>query len=201
METGMKIERSKVEKLTITGAPSLDPITVYAEDIGPRQGKITIECYGKSWSAYWGGCGDKGVAAFFRSCNADYIANCLDRGIEASKYDASEAGNELKKIVIERRRLHDNWRPGSLKNWDYDFLDRHEARELWSRMDSEHFYEDPAGNANLFSAVTGHEEWWNAIPTTTNPAYVYLCRIVRAVQQAFAATHDEAKTPAAEVAA
>jgi hypothetical protein len=193
----MKIEQSTVTKLTITGAPALDPITVYAEDIGPRQGKITIECYGKSWSAYWGGCGDKGVAAFFRSCNADYIANCLDRGIEGSKYDASEAGNELKKIVIERRRLCDGWRPGVLKNWNYDSLEKAEARELWSDIERETFYDDPAVNRELICAVVGHDEWWQAIPTTSNPDYVYLCRIIKAVQDGLAISAQQTEMVAA----
>ncbi len=51
----MKIETSTVTKLTITEVARLDPITVILEDIEPRKGKIIIECYGKSWSSYWGG--------------------------------------------------------------------------------------------------------------------------------------------------
>jgi hypothetical protein len=192
----MKIERTKVEKLTITGALSLDPITVFAEDLGPRQGKVTIECYGKSWSAYWGGCGDKGVAAFICSCHVEYVVNCLDRGIESMKYDPSQADRVLKKIVLARRRQLDQWRPGARQDWTYDSLTKTEARELWDRIEDEHFYDDPAGNADLIGSVVGHEEWWNAIPTAPNPDYLYLCRIVAAVQQAFSQQQDEVKTPA-----
>ncbi|MDK1397980.1 hypothetical protein [Pseudomonas protegens] len=44
----LKVERSKVTKLVITGAPSLDPITVFLEDLAPCKGKITVSCYDKS---------------------------------------------------------------------------------------------------------------------------------------------------------
>lgn len=182
----MKIEKSTVTKMTITGATNLDPITLYLEDIGLRQGKIIIECYGKSWSAYWGGCGDKGVAAFIRSCNVDYIVNCLDRGIEPTKYSASTAGDVLKKIVIARRRQQDQWRPGARQDWTYDSLTKTEARELWDRIEDTIFYDDPAVNADLICAVVDHDEWWADIPTAPNPDYLYLSRIVAAVQGALA---------------
>ncbi|WP_274643372.1 hypothetical protein [Pseudomonas serbica] len=61
----LKVERSTVTKLVITGAPRLDPITVFLEDFGRRDcptesnpnyqtapGKITINCWDKSWNAY-----------------------------------------------------------------------------------------------------------------------------------------------------
>ena len=57
----LKVERSTVTKLVITGAPRLDPITVFLEDLGRRncpteanpnhetaQGKITINCWDRS---------------------------------------------------------------------------------------------------------------------------------------------------------
>lgn len=61
----LHVERSTVTKLVITGAPWLDPITVFLEDFGRRdcaiesdpnyktaQGNITINCWSKSWNAY-----------------------------------------------------------------------------------------------------------------------------------------------------
>lgn len=54
----LNVERSTVTKLVITGAPSLDPITVFLEDLAPKRGKITVSCWGKSWTAYWGGMWD-----------------------------------------------------------------------------------------------------------------------------------------------
>ena len=68
----LKVERSTVTKLVITGAPRLDPITVFLEDFGRRdcptesdpsyqtaQGKITVNCWDNSWNAYWGGMGPR----------------------------------------------------------------------------------------------------------------------------------------------
>lgn len=52
---GLQVERSTVTKLVITGAQNLDPITVFLEDLAPCKGKITVSCWGKCWTAYWGG--------------------------------------------------------------------------------------------------------------------------------------------------
>ena len=69
----MKTTASKVTKLQISGAKSLDMVTVIVDDLGPEQGKIIIECYGKAWSAYLGSMGKGGLAKFFCSCDNDYI--------------------------------------------------------------------------------------------------------------------------------
>lgn len=81
----LQVERSTVTKLVITGAPRLDPITVFLEDFGRRdcptesnpnyqtaQGKITINCWDNSWNAYWGGMGPRTVAEFVADCGWDY---------------------------------------------------------------------------------------------------------------------------------
>jgi len=67
----LKVDRSTVTTLVITGAPRLDAITVFLEDFGRRdcpnesdpsyqtaQGKITINC----WNVYWSGVGPRNVA-------------------------------------------------------------------------------------------------------------------------------------------
>lgn len=69
----MEIEQSTVTKLTISGAKALDPISVILEDLEPRKGKITITCYGKAWTAYWGGMGERTIAQFFYSCDQHYL--------------------------------------------------------------------------------------------------------------------------------
>lgn len=75
----MKVQASNVQKMLITEVPGLDPVTVILEDIEPRKGKIIIECYSKSWSAYWGGMGDRNIAEFFCSCNDHYLAKTYPR--------------------------------------------------------------------------------------------------------------------------
>lgn len=82
----MKVETRQVTKHTITEVKGLDPITVICEDIAPREGKIIIECYGKSWSGYWGGMGELMIGEFICSCDEHYIANKIS-DIDAEVYD------------------------------------------------------------------------------------------------------------------
>jgi len=75
----LKVERSTVTKLAITGAPSLDPITVFLEDLAPKRGKITVSCWGKSWTANWGGMwDDHTIAQFFCELITRYIIGYFD---------------------------------------------------------------------------------------------------------------------------
>jgi hypothetical protein len=68
----LKIQETTTKTLVISEAPRLDKITVFINDIGQNQGKIIIECYGKSWSAYWGAMGGT-LSDFFLSCDNDYL--------------------------------------------------------------------------------------------------------------------------------
>lgn len=83
----MKIEESQVRRLTISEVPSLDPIRVMLEDIGPGQGRINIECWGKSWANFFGGMGERTIAQFFVSCDEHYLAGKLGDSIEADIFD------------------------------------------------------------------------------------------------------------------
>ena len=76
---------SSVTKLYLTGLQSLDPIGVYLEDVGRGQGRITITCYDRAWTAYWGGMGDKSVSHFVRSCGVDYLVGSLFPRIKLAK--------------------------------------------------------------------------------------------------------------------
>lgn len=44
VDAPLQVERSTVTKLVITGAPNLNPITVFLEDLAPCKGKITANC-------------------------------------------------------------------------------------------------------------------------------------------------------------
>ena len=105
----MNIEKSTVEKLYITDVDALDPLTVFIENFETNQAKVTMECWGKSWSAYWGGMGGT-VAEFFDRTNVGYLVNCFDRGINSTtdRIDKDSYYEEfipkLKKRVLEYRR-------------------------------------------------------------------------------------------------
>lgn len=73
--------------LTITDAPMppglgvLDHIHVVTADDAPGAGRLTITCYGRAWTCYWGAMGNNSVAEFvMMKDRADYVVNCLTRG-------------------------------------------------------------------------------------------------------------------------
>lgn len=72
----MEVTERQVTKRIIK-SDGLDPVIVITDDIEPGKGSIVITCYGKAWTAYWGGMGDKTVVEFFRSCTDDYLSGCL----------------------------------------------------------------------------------------------------------------------------
>ena len=136
----LKVERSTVTKLVITGAPRLDPITVFLEDFGRRdcptesnpnyqtaQGKITINCWDKSWNAYWGGMGPRTVSEFVVNCGWDYVLNCLDRGISSTRFNGDALHTFAKKCIVQRRRQQTG-----RHEWELGELSKSEARELWN---------------------------------------------------------------------
>ena len=86
----MRTDPVSVEAVVINGAPALDPITVIFRDESAGRGGVIVECYGKAWSAFWGGMGDKTVKGFVASCGPDYVAGKLWRDGE-KRTKAAEA--------------------------------------------------------------------------------------------------------------
>ena len=109
----MKVQQSKVTKILLSELDRLDPITIYAEDFDKGQGKITITCYDQSWSAYWGGMGDRNIAEFFCSCDEHYIAKNLS-DIKSDIFSLDKIQAQAKKRGVGCYR-DDPWN-------DYEFL-------------------------------------------------------------------------------
>lgn len=75
----MRIEKiDNVKVFTIFEAPNLDPVTVFMQDVKPSHCRLIIECYGESWTAYWGGMGPREMVEFLLSCNAEYIIGKME---------------------------------------------------------------------------------------------------------------------------
>lgn len=163
----MKIESKLVTQLTITDVKNLDPIRVFMEDLGPNQGRLIIECYGKSWSTYWGSMGGT-LAEFIRDVNVGYIVGKISN-IESEIFNPDGIKEHVKKEILSDRR---NWNIGP-----------ETARELWDAIDLEYVYESLEANVGLMSKVFG-EEWFHCVPMKPNPDYIYLERIVTAVKEA-----------------
>lgn len=181
----MKVERSQVTKLTISDVTRLDPFTVFAEDIGPRQGKIVIECYGKSWSAYWGGMGEQTVAEFFASCSPDYIAGKMtDEHADITDAEAIEDGCRRQIIVLRRGQMIRRFGTAESRfRMGRGDITPEKARELWEEVESARFGDDGWGDSRLMREIFG-DEWWYSLPTKPNPSYQYLIRIIETVQTA-----------------
>jgi hypothetical protein len=176
----MKIETSAVTKLCITGVEGLDPITVFLEDFGPNRGKITVSCWGKSWTAYWGGMWDgMTVGQFFRELNAQYIIGYFDSHLPSRRFSGNALVDKARRLILKERRTF--------------CYGRNEARELYD--DAEDLREASSievlhyAHSELICKLFG-DEWWclasSNDATEPNPDYAYLERIIAAVQQALA---------------
>lgn len=71
-------QHATTEVVRIPAADGLDPITVYADDVGEGRGRLTVCCYADSWSytAGWGAMGG-GLHAFVAGLNPQYLADNL----------------------------------------------------------------------------------------------------------------------------
>lgn len=159
----MKIKVSKTTKLLITDVKALDPVTVFLEDFEPRQGKITIECYGKSWSSCWI-VNDQTIAEFFVSCDNGYLSTNLS-SISSSIPDNKALPARARKFIRHLRRNND--------------ISHDTAREWFDEADQ--LSDGWQGYERYMYDVFG-EGWWYYLPEKENPDYEYLCRIINAVR-------------------
>lgn len=180
----MKVTMSEITKIRIEGAPALDPIDVFLEDHGPKQGSITIKCYGESWTTYWGGMWEGlTVAQFFCNAPEDYVLDRLYPGTDFTVSDWSGLEGKMKALVIDQRKKF--------------ALGKDEARRLFNEIE---FMSFPAEGEHPSKDVTDMIVslfdycWWDHIPQKTNPKYTYLRRIVQAVREAL--TSIDQKVPA-----
>ena len=163
----MKVNRKQVTKISITEIKDLDPISVILEDFGVGQGKATIECFGKAWSNYWGAMGNSNISDFLIDSHYDYLIEkfqpTLNRQIPID--DEEEMKVDLKKKIIEYRM-------------DLTF-EKEQARTIWNDVEST---PNLVGNERILWMVHG-DDWWEYIPTRTNPDYEYFKRIIEALQE------------------
>lgn len=173
----MQIEQTQLTKLTLTELEALDPVSVIVEDYEPGKGKIIIECYGESWSAFWGSMGGRCLADFFCSCDEHYIAKKLS-SVSADIDDFHALTKKARSEIIQLRREGE--------------LDKLDARSLWDKADELEDQFSVEHNAEAMHQIFG-DDWWYRIPQKPKPNYVYLCRIIKAVQAAFQQLKPEQK--------
>ncbi len=132
-----------VEKYCLSNLKALDPVFFTLENFGSGQGKITIDCYGKAWSGYFGSMGTDCIADFLSGCDEFYVAGKLsDESSSIVDYD------KLSEVIGES-------------------VERETLILYSDKMTAEY-----------------GPDWMIDLPTTENPEYAYLLRIVRAVLDA-----------------
>lgn len=73
----MIITKKDVTCIVIEGAPALDPVQVFFDNHEPGKGRLTINCYSSSWTAYWGAMSGDSLQQFIRRSDIGYIADRL----------------------------------------------------------------------------------------------------------------------------
>lgn len=177
----MEIEKKDITQIKLTELDALDPITIYIEDIEPGRGKLTFECYGKTWTGFWGGTGCDTLIEFLLSCNDDYIANRVwDHANEQEILDYTKLTELVRAEVISNRRL--------------GFIEKGFAREAydiscWEDCCPKHSYDE--WSAPMFIDGDDFKEFIEYglneihIPTCNSHDYNYLLRIIAAIRAAF----------------
>ena len=91
----MKVTDTQTTCFLIEGATRrpglgvLDPIVVYLTEHDTSRATLTLQCYGRAWTCYWGSMGGT-FAEFCRRVSAEYMADCLIRGRSGQLRVASE---------------------------------------------------------------------------------------------------------------
>ena len=72
---------STTDAFVIPAADGVDQIEVFVRNAEPGRGSLTVTCWGRAWTAWWGAMGGGAtVQQFIARVDADYVANCLVRG-------------------------------------------------------------------------------------------------------------------------
>ncbi|HCZ33027.1 MAG TPA: hypothetical protein DHV93_05965 [Holophagaceae bacterium] len=73
----MRTEHRPAAAFVLLEVPGLDPINVITQDLGPSEGRLIIECFGQTWSYYWGAMGGQRLAEFVATSDPSYLCSKL----------------------------------------------------------------------------------------------------------------------------
>lgn len=96
----------EIHKPIVMDGGGLDPIRVILHDIKPGEGRLIIECYGDSWSTYWGAMGKHRIMQFVCEADVDYITSRMlnSDGTQAQKAKQERYLNRIVYAVKEALR-------------------------------------------------------------------------------------------------
>lgn len=170
----MKIKETKVLSLEVSDVERLDPIRVIAENYEPGQGRITITCYGKAWTAAWFAMGGDTVQTFFQRVSNDYLIGNFAPNMSSEVDDDNDVNVEfVKREICKLRRAGE--------------IDNAKAREMWESAEcSGDVKEDCCSwtHGSVLNELFGDDPWYARWPTVPNHKYTHLERILDAAREA-----------------
>lgn len=183
----MDVSSSLVKKLVIQSPDRVtDPITVFLDDIRKSVGKITIECYGQAWSAWWDGMGDRCLAQFFIDAGNDYLISRLsDTPYEVDDYEtfylilSTALKEEFELLAAARQLAPDDPSMGCRESKLLQYQDLLDDEDVhFSDEDGKEWcIENKAMINDLLD-----EDWFEDFPKMENHEYKYLCDIITVVK-------------------
>lgn len=165
----MKIEITKVNKWLLTELDAHKPISVIVENYRPGQGKIIIEYYGHVWSCYWSAMGSMSVEKFFQCAHIDYLVKKLDPELLFTVVDKDTVLETAKNHVANRKRH------GKINDYEEAYFVR--MIDTWINHDIDE-------NKEILHEIFG-KDWQDYLPKKPNHDYVFLCKIITIVKEAF----------------
>lgn len=130
----MKISKSTVEQIRISGLDELDPITVIVEDYNQGQGKIIISSWDGCWNFYWGAMGERNIKEFIVGCHNDYLCRKFLSGeTRETDYDQieSDCGIEetlcTENLILYEKELQAHYG----QDWIMDLPKKHTSDYFW----------------------------------------------------------------------
>lgn len=191
----MKIEEKLTKSIIVSELENLDPITIMIDEKGEGAAQITIKCWDKSWTAYWGGMGS-GVKQFFSRVDVCYLVNCFDRGIRDSTNTLDTTSmqkvfeTKVKERILERVRDGYTKYPEHRTIWNECSQVDLEEIEPDHPYDSWHIFDDWRVTSCdwkiIWSDQEDFDDWMcNNVPEEYEPnyEYQYLSRIVEVVKK------------------
>lgn len=171
----VKIANPSVATVLEIEDESGDTINVVMFDYAPSKGKIIIEDYCQSWSAYWGGMRGMTVSEYIPDSRPNIIAQkLLPPSVDSQAIDV----DELSSMLIKEAKINCATNTSRLESLIFDLED----------ADIPNMSEDEAkewveGNHNMLFNILG-DDYYSKIPQKDSLALTNLENLVKKVQKA-----------------